>query len=400
LLQSSYQLLAEVEVTTPPVVPGLLGAPQFGAWANDALNRLLGEPVDDGEAPLEAGLYRLALFAATAAIRARHPFSLMVPLSGGTASFPAIGTIHLGEDARAGDWGLASSDGPGWTVRRGLEAAVVPAGNTRAAGWTPLPRITVTERGLCLDIVLDHDDPFLDRYGIPRRRVTEPDVPRWRELLERGWQILARGHPELAVIVAEIVLTLVPLAPYGPGRPASATEETSFGAIALSLPSDDLAMAEVLVHESHHAVLSALTDIEPLLRHDAGGHPFLGYAPWRDDPRPAHALLQGIYAHYGMGQFWRRQYLSGPPADRERAAVEFGRMRAMTARAISTLAGSGLLTAAGQELLADISRDVAAWLTEPLPDAVTRRVAARVADHEARWRVRWGAGILPGSATQ
>jgi HEXXH motif-containing protein len=230
--------------------------------------------------------------------------------------------------------------------------------------------------------------------------VTEFDLPRWLELLGQGWQILACGHAELAVVVAGIVRTLVPLAPYGPGRTASSTEETSFGAIALSLPSDALEMAELLVHESHHAVVSALTDIEQLVRDDAGRVPFRGYAPWRDEPRPAYALLQGIYAHYGMGQFWRRQYLAGPTRDRERAAVEFGRMRAMTARAIGTLAGSGLLTAAGQEFLADVSREVATWLTEPLPDAVTRRVAARMAEHEARWRVRWDTGASPGSAVQ
>lgn len=163
----------------------------------------------------------------------------------------------------------------------------------------------------------------------------------------------------------------------------------------MSLPADSLGMAEMLVHESHHVILGAVWDIEPLVRDDDGydqRRPFLGYAPWRDDPRPAHALLQGIYAHYGMGRFWRREYLAGSVEHRERAAVAFGRMRAMTARGAKSLAASGLLTEAGRKILAGIEDEVARWHGEPLPTAVERHVVGLTREHEARWRDRWLAG--------
>jgi hypothetical protein len=239
-------------------------------------------------------------------------------------------------------------------------------------------------------VVLDDGDPFLDRYGSARSRITDDDLPRWRHLISTGWQILAADHRSLAALVSGTIRTVVPLVSPGPTRSASSTEEASFGAIAIALPTDALGMAEVLVHETQHAVLGALMDIEPLVLDSAGDEEqanFLAYAPWRDDPRPAHALLQGIYAHYGMGQFWWRQYIAGPPAQRERAAVQFGRMRTMTARTVRTLVGTGLVTDAGRDLLAGIQREVAAWLGEPLPADVLEHVADLATDHEARWRV-------------
>ena len=123
-------------------------------------------------------------------------------------------------------------------------------------------------------------------------------------------------------------------------------------------------MAEALVHESHHAILGALTDLEPLISPDAPG--FLGHAPWRADPRPPHALLHGIYAHHAVGRFWRRQYLAGPQMNRPRAALQFGRLRGMLADAIPDLVNAGLLTEAGLELLMPIAADVAEWQAESL----------------------------------
>jgi HEXXH motif-containing protein len=97
----------------------------------------------------------------------------------------------------------------------------------------------VREHGLLLDVLFDGQDPFLDRYDAPRLQALGPELDRWRHRLTAGWEILAGRHPELAVLVAETVRTVVPLASPVAGRPASATEETSFGAIALTLPPMD-----------------------------------------------------------------------------------------------------------------------------------------------------------------
>ena len=394
-LAAPYRLLSEAEALAPPGFTSIVASPQFGAWANDALHCLLDDAPAINGTPRELGLGRLALFAATEAMRLGIPFDVAVPLRDGSASFPALGTAHLG-GSPGGEWGRAWLDGAGCHIRSGSATVDVPMpSGSASANWSPLPQVTVIEQELRLDVVLDYDDPFLDRYGAARRRAVGSDLPRWRHLIETGWQILARDHQSLAALAAGAVRTVVPLVAPDPDRMIGGTEETSFGAIAMSLPPDALAMAETLVHESHHAILGALRDIEPLVRDDDGpdeGPPFLGYAPWRDDPRPAHALLQGIYAHYGMGQFWRREYLAGAPAHRERAAVAFGRMRAMTARGARSLAGSARLSETGRTILAGIEDEISQWQAEPLPASVERQVTELLSQHEERWRARWAVG--------
>jgi hypothetical protein len=212
------------------------------------------------------------------------------------------------------------------------------------------------------------------------------DSGTWCRLFAKAWWILASTDSTLAALVGGLLQVAVPVAAPGPTRRANATEASSFGAIALTLPPDALSMAEILVHECHHAALGALLDIEPMVRADASKSGFLAYAPWREDPRPAGALLQGIAAHHGMGLFWR-QYLAAASADWLRAATEFGRLRVMTARAASALAESGLLTGAGREFLAGIQRDAADWLDLPLPAKALEHAADLMTDHEARWRI-------------
>lgn len=390
-LDIPYRLLSDTEALAPQTVTDVLASPQFGAWANDALHCLLEDMPTMNGVPREVGLGRLALFAATAAVRAGISFDMAVPFRDGTVSFPTLGTARL--DSARLDWGRAWLDGTGGHVQSPSTTVDIQASGT-AENWFPLPRVTVVEEGLCLDVMLDHSDPFLGQYDADRSRVDGSDLPRWQHLFTAGWRILARDHQALASLVADAVRTVVPLVAPDSGRRASGTGETAFGAIAMSLPADELDMAETLVHESHHAVLGALRDIQPLIYDDGHGQgqPFAGYAPWRDDPRPAHALLQGVYAHYGMGQFWRREYLAGAAARRERAAIEFGRMRTMTARGARSLAGSGLLTGDGQKILTDIEDEVARWHDEPLPTAVERHVAELTRAHEDRWRARWLAG--------
>jgi len=362
-LDNPYLLLAQIEQRASPVVAGLIEAPQFGAWANDVLHRLLIPEADD-EGTLESDLGHLALFAAAAAIKTAQPFDVEVPLRDGAASFPTLGTLSL-DGALGRCWARVWQDSTACHVQGGTVIAWLPRSLTPTRCWTPLPRARVREHGLLLDVLFDGQDPFLDRYDALRLQALGPELDRWRHRLIAGWEILAGRHPELAVLVAQTVRTVVPLAPPVAGRPASATEETSFGAIALALPADGLAMAEALVHESHHAILGALTDLEPLISPDAPG--FLGHVPWRADPRPPHALLHGIYAHHAVGRFWRHQYLTGPQADRQRAALQFDRLRRMLADAIPVLVNSGRLTEAGRELLTPIAADVASWRTESLP---------------------------------
>lgn len=258
-----------------------------------------------------------------------------------------------------------------------------------AAPDPDLPRLAARAGGLRLEVLLDDRDPHLDRYGVPRQPVTAP--AQWQDMLARAWAILVTGHREMAVLLPAVLSTLVPLRRRAPGRPTSSTVASCFGAIALSLPDDPVTMAETLVHEFHHAVLSSAMDVTALTLRDRSD--VLTYAPWREDPRPVGALLQGCYAHLGITGFWRRQRAAGGPADRFRANVEFARWRAGTAQATDVLMSADILTEAGQILVRAIRCTLTDWLTEPVPASALRDASAISARHHALWTRRHALSI-------
>ncbi len=354
-LPAAYRLLAGIEAHDPAAVRDVLASPQFGAWAADCAAGLSAAGADQrAAATLSRDLTRLAVFAATAGFRAGRPFEIEVPLDDGAITLPGLGTARPGASA-AFTWGRARHDERGGRVSSRVSSVRVPAvGDLTDADerWSPTPRLTVDARGLRLDVELDDRDPFLDRYGAVRSLLGGEDVRALRELLGQAWTVLSTDHHALAAVIAGTVRTLVPLWRPSPTRTVSATSTSAFGAVALSLPADPLALAETLVHESHHAVLGAITDVTPML---AGGADVLAYAPWRDDPRPVSTLLHGIYTHYVMMDFWRRQRGTGSAAERLRGQVEFGRWRSVTAQAAELLARSDVLTEAGRAFLAGLA---------------------------------------------
>jgi HEXXH motif-containing protein len=146
----------------------------------------------------------------------------------------------------------------------------------------------------------------------------------------------------------------------------------------MSLPPDPVICAVTLVHEVQHVKLGALLDFVTLTRPDDGRR---YYAPWRDDPRPLHGLLQGTYAHLGVSGFWRRQReVSGGS---KLADVEFARWRAATALAVQTLRSSGQLTSRGLEFVSGIGGTLDPWLEEPVPDEAMTLARQAAESHRA-----------------
>jgi HEXXH motif-containing protein len=387
-LTEAYQLLAQAEARDRAVVRDLLMSPQFGAWAIDCFRRLCDPATGhqrDG-VPLSADLGQLAVFAATAGFRTGLPFDIEVPLRSGAVTFPGLGTAY---PRAATPWavGRACLGARGGRVCSSVSAVRVPTvGDDRVpdVGWSDVPRFVVQAGGLRLGVTLESLDPMLDRYGAPRAEISEDDVLAWHRMLARAWSLLAGDGGTLAAVVADVVRTLVPLTPTSATRPASSTETSSFGAVGLSLPADALAMAELLVHECHHAMLGAAMDAVPMV---GDGVDFLAYAPWREDPRPGSALLQGIFAHYGISRFWRGMRGAGPPAQRLRGDVEFGRWRTLTAQTADVLAQSGILTDAGSEFLSAIRGKLAEWQDEPVPGHAARLIDDLDTEHRVRWRL-------------
>jgi HEXXH motif-containing protein len=393
-LVEAYRLLVRVEAQDGSVVRDLLASPQFGVWAAHCLHRLSGRESDgragddrEDDALLSADLGQLAAFAASAAFRARLPFEIEVPLRDGAVAFPALGAARPGADTALA-WGRVCQDARDARVSSPVSNVRVPASGDRQGtdgGWSGLPRFAMKCNGLRLNVVLDSCDPFLHRDGAARTELSEGDVRVWQGMLARAWSVLATDHHSLARVIAGTVRTVVPVRAPSPTRSASSTDTSAYGAMWLSLPPDALAMAEALVHESHHAVLGAAMDVQPMV---ADGQDFLTYAPWREDPRPVSALLQGIYTHYAMMRFWRRQWrCGGSPAQRLRSQVEFGRWRTPTAQAADVLAQSAVLTVAGGEFLSAIRAHLAGWQHEQLSDQAAGLVADLDTEHLVRWRL-------------
>ncbi|HEX6509702.1 MAG TPA: HEXXH motif-containing putative peptide modification protein, partial [Chloroflexota bacterium] len=163
------------------------------------------------------------------------------------------------------------------------------------------------------------------------------------------------------------------------------TSPAAFGAIATSLPPDPVIMAETLVHEFQHLKLCSLMDMMPLIQ--PGGERV--YAPWRQDPRPAGGLLQGVYAHLGISRFWNvQQHVESEPDDILRAQVMYERWRPTIEMATDTLLESGCLTPTGIQFVSMV-RDQGRSLDSGTVSAPARDIAAEVVfDHWLTWQLR------------
>ncbi|MEU8246567.1 HEXXH motif-containing putative peptide modification protein [Nonomuraea sp. NPDC048916] len=207
------------------------------------------------------------------------------------------------------------------------------------------PELWIARHGLVLRLSLVNDDPYLDLYG---DRDPAPGLPAWRDVLDAGWRLLGGHLHGTAAAMAETLRVLVPLLPAVSGVLRSSTSGWAFGAIAMSMPADDVECAETLLHEFRHVLLGAVTNHVPLARPDSG---WTGRAPWRGDPRPAENLLQGCYAYAGLIGLWRL-LLDTPHHDRALAGLRA--WEEQTRAAIGELAGSGALTAEGELFVAEM----------------------------------------------
>jgi HEXXH motif-containing protein len=379
--RAGHELLARVQAANPAAAAWLLGLPHLGGWLHDCLLRLdQGADVDFGH---------FACLAAAAAVRGGLGFDLDVPVRDGQIRLPGLGSLHV---AGQPDWIRLRSDGD--QVQVGDEAGIarrrlVPDdGSTGETSprWSGTPVVLAVADGVAWHVLLETSDPYLDRYSLPMSAdLTPGELAKWRRGVQAAWEVLVRQHRWAADPVASGVSVIVPLTPRSDTDFVSATTQAAFGAIATSWPPDPVTLAETVVHEFQHGKLCGLMDLVPLIE---SGHEKV-YAPWRQDPRPAGGLLQGIYAHLGIVRFWQAQRLvETEPDDILRAQVHFARWGQALDLAIRTLLEAGGLNADGLRFVTVLqarARDVMAG-TVP-GDA--RQIAAEVAlDHELTWQLR------------
>jgi uncharacterized protein len=372
---AAMSLLTTVARVAPAIADEMLTHPVFDAWATGCLHAVrTGGDVDAGY---------LNGFVAALAARAGVPFTLPVPLRGGEVCLPTLGNAYgWPEEARNG-WASATGDGSRLRIEgHGHGVTVAAPYRAGAAGWQA--RRHMLSHGIRLGI--EDLDGYRDCFQWPpRSRLSTADAQRFADLIDDALSLVVRHHPRHAEAIDGTLLALVPLTCPTREQSVSAAARLAFGAIGVSIPDDAPTLALLLIHEFQHMKLGGLLDIVDLYRPDGEAR---HHAPWRADPRPVGALLQGVYAHVGVTDFWRvrRRTCGGHQA--RLAQVEFAYWLAQTRAAADTLAGSGELTAAGVRFVDRLLSTLEGWRSEPVPVGVTDGVADLVGGSTVLWRLR------------
>jgi HEXXH motif-containing protein len=365
-----YDLLAAVQRQAPAAADVVIRHPSVGAWALRTVRAFHGGQAMSGAEP--GGLSAVA---AAAAIRARLPVEIEVPITGGVVMLPSLGAAAM----RGGSAVVRSAASGAEVVSPNGRVEVPRDPHRDAPGWSGLRRVRAGSHGLLIDDV----DPFrMPAAANLAPRLPAVDISKWDAVLRDAWALLERHHRAIAGEVAAATTVIVPLAMSPHGQISSSSPE-AFGAIALSQPPDSCIFAVTLAHEVQHLKLSALLDIVTLVLPDNGRR---FYAPWRDDPRPINGLLQGAYAYLGVSGFWRRQRRLENAAAGIRAHVEFARWRIAAMNVAATLRSSGQLTPAGLTFVQAMAQTLSTWQDEPVPEEAQVLARQEAVHHLTRWR--------------
>jgi uncharacterized protein len=372
-----WELLGRIDRGAPAVVDEVLAHPYVRAWAERCL-RPAGPAKANSALPADGG--HLASIAAAAAIRSGTLAELDVPVTGGYVHLPTLGRLRVGNIAVAT---LAANGVGAFEVRAASgKWHVEPGTGEQDLGWEPVRELRAGD----FVVRIEDTDPYRDCHQWPvAPRLTAAQAIAWQAQFAEAWGLIEGSYPQYAPGIAAGLSVLLPLANDVPGREISAAAREAFGAIAVALPASGADLALLMIHEFQHVKLGALDDMFDLCDRT---NQRLFYAPWREDPRPLGALLQGTYAHIGVTDYWRlrRHAVTGP--DAPAADEQFARWRMMTAEAIETLAGSGGLTPLGVRFVTGMRATVQPWLGEPVTDAAASAARDWAASRLAAWRRR------------
>jgi uncharacterized protein len=376
---AGWALLARLEKEHPAELDEVLAHPYVQAWAENCLRS-----GDIAALPAEAA--HLAAIAAAAAIRAGARAEVTVPVSQGHVHLPTLGRLRVGEartGAREPQTAEISIGGSAFQVRTALGKWDVHLDDAEPkADWQPVREL----RSGRFAVRLEDTDPYRDCHqwrAAPR--LTEDDAARWQQLFEAAWLLIESDYPAYAAGLEAGLSTLMPLVNGPDGRDISSAARQAFGAVGVARPADGETLAQLLIHEFQHVKLGAVMDLFDL--YDPTDRRLL-YAPWRDDPRPLPALLQGAYAHIGVTDYWRARRQRAEGVDAIAAAEQFARWRALTAEAIETLAGSGALTDFGNRMVARMRATVEPWLDEPVDAAAAKAARQWATERRSAWERR------------
>ncbi|GIF24306.1 uncharacterized protein BJ973_007784 [Actinoplanes tereljensis] len=355
--EPAWALLDAVMDDNPPAgVLANLGGPFTDLWATRLLRRPGGKPT-----PVERRY--LAGLAAAVAVVAQKPFELWLDSADGGVFLPGLGRFDGGAWANGKvlisyDGETLGTDGP-------------------QARWTPC-------RSAAEGVLIDDLDPNRDCFGKPvTDRLPEAEAAALADLCRSALRLIDEDYSGYAPTVRACFRVLIPLVEPAAGS-VSVSHQNAFGAIATSGPTDAAQLALTLLHESAHLKLYALLDLVDLVQ---PGCDELFHAPWRSDPRPPGALLQGAYAHAAVAGFWRvrRHRITGPAA--RAAEFEYALWRDHARRAVETLSRPGVLTELGVDFVANLAGCLDGWPDDIRPD-IRAGVTASATVTDVEWRLR------------
>ncbi len=332
----SWKLLGQLERQAPQAVRKIFSHPYIRAWAAHCLEN---ERADSD---------RLSCVTAAAVIRANVASDVAVPVSDGRVHLPTLGTVR-GLPSTATDAVITPVPG-GLTVRVGRSTLVI-ASDVATEFWEPTRHVAIDG----LSLAIEDGDPYRDCHEWqPSPRLTEAQAGRWTRALTGAWRDIQRCVPGQVPGLRIGLAAVAPLIETDKGVHRAATSRHAFGALgATEVGADDLAV--VLVHEFQHSKLGAVLDLVDLL--DRGFKQRLRVG-WRQDLRPAEGVLQGIYAHLGVADYWRARVALKPDPE---GLDQFRRYREWTLAAIATLTSSGALTPTGEAFVTQIGEVIGGW---------------------------------------
>jgi HEXXH motif-containing protein len=383
-LSSNFRLLRDVFDTQPNVIAEVILHPFVGTWITDVLRRLRNS---DARSALGIDeLKYLGWLTAAAVIKAHHKSVVPIAVDAGNVMLPGIGMAKLGGNQRFSSATVEVSAAGARIVNPAvtIEVPANPAIDTET--WLGLRRLR-SRNDESVVVHLDDLDPLrgLGLVVEVAPRLTADDVESWQAMFDGAWELLTRDHQHYIGALRAGLITIVPLARRGEGS-LSATVRQAFGSIAAYPPKNKAELALLLVHEFQHAKMSVLSEAAVL--YDDSNDNQLFYAPWRPDPRPLPALMQGIYAHFGVTDFWRVHRHISAGREATIAHTEFVSWRVQTLEAIESLRSADRFTVLGRQLLRRLGGQLQEWAAEPAPAEAKELAQEMKHERRIRWRLR------------